>query len=31
MIADLPLAELKGIQARAYAEVAKGTFNRIAL
>ena len=31
MIADLPLAELKGIQARAYAEVANGIFSRIAL
>ena len=31
MITDLPLAELKGIQAKAYAEVAKGIFNKMAL
>lgn len=31
IIADLPLAALKGIHARAYADVAKGTFNSIAL
>lgn len=31
IIADLPLAELKGIQARAYAELAKGIFSRMAL
>lgn len=31
MIADLPLAGLKGIHARAYADVAKGILSRIAL